>query len=49
MLMGIYDEIKCIILMEEIVLEDLLATNEVYINKTTKKSLLQSGITSCAQ
>jgi single-strand DNA-binding protein len=47
MLIGhLGDEIKCITLMVETVLEIQLATNEVYINKTTnEKSLLRSGIT----
>jgi single-strand DNA-binding protein len=40
MLIGhLGDEIKCIILMVEIVLEGFqLATNEVYINKTTNEN-----------
>jgi hypothetical protein len=41
MLIGhLGDEIKCIILMVEIVLEGFqLATNEVYINKTTNEKI----------
>jgi single-strand DNA-binding protein len=40
MLIGhLGDEIKCITLMVETVLEIQLATNEVYINKTTNEKI----------
>jgi hypothetical protein len=43
MLVGILEMIKCIILMEAIVLQISVATNEI-TKPERKKSLLQSGL-----